>query len=146
MKTKKYQIVLLILLAAAAGMLGALAADRWITSDSEYGLHEFVHRELDLSTEQETQLGDIEQQFSAEHSELQFALRAANARLARAMDDEHEYGPEVAAAIDEVHGRMGELQKSTVRHVFTMRNVLTPAQQRKFDRQVSDALTGAPRE
>ena len=66
MKTKKYQIVLLILLAAAAGMLGALAADRWITSDSEYGLHEFVHRELDLSTEQETQLGDIEQQFSAE--------------------------------------------------------------------------------
>tara|TARA_R110000787_G_scaffold286414_1_gene404740 strand:- start:17386 stop:17826 length:441 start_codon:yes stop_codon:yes gene_type:complete len=146
MRAKNFQILFAILLAATAGILGAFAADRWIISDQEYGLHDFVHRELDLSAGQETQLDDIERKFSSEHRELEFALRAANARLAQAMEDEHEYGPKVVAAIDGVHDRMEELQMATIRHVFTMRNVLTPAQQRKFDRQVSNALTGAARE
>ncbi len=62
------------------------------------------------------------------------------------METEHEYGPEVSAAIDEVHARMGDLQKATVRHVFDMREILEPEQQRQFDRKVSDALTRDPRD
>lgn len=62
------------------------------------------------------------------------------------MENEHEYGPEVSAAIDEVHARMGDLQKATVRHVFDMREILEPEQQRQFDRKVSDALTRDPRD
>ena len=53
---------------------------------------------------------------------------------------------EVSAAIDEVHARMGDLQKATVRHVFDMREILEPEQQRQFDRKVSDALTRDPRD
>jgi len=66
--------------------------------------------------------------------------------IAQAMENEHEYGPEVSAAIDEVHARMGDLQKATVRHVFDMREILEPEQQRQFDRKVSDALTRDPRD
>lgn len=146
MKLAKYQIVVAVLLAALAGCLGALAADRWIDPGHDRGLHEFVHNELNLSSAQEANLDEVERKFSAQQKELEFGLRAANARLAQAIDQEHEYGPEVAAAIDEVHERMGGVQKSTVQHVFAMREILDPAQQRKFDRQVSDALTGAPRE
>ena len=146
MKTSRYQIVLAVVLAAAAGFLGALAADRWLASEREYDLHDFVHNELALSATQETQLDDIERTFATEQKQLEFALRAANAQLASAMDREHEYGPEVSAAIDQVHERMGTLQKTTVRHVFAMRTILNPAQQREFDRQISKALTGAPRE
>ena len=61
------------------------------------------------------------------------------------MEAEHEYGPEVAAAIDDVHAQMGELQKATVRHVFNMRELLDAEQQIQFDRKVSEALTRDPR-
>ncbi len=113
---------------------------------TERGLHEFVHNELALTKAQEASLEEIESKFSSERKTLELAARAANAQLAQAMEQEHEYGPEVGAAIDEVHARMGDLQKATVRHVFAMRNILTPVQQREFDRQVSDALTRDPRE
>ena len=52
----------------------------------------------------------------------------------------------VGFTIDEVHARMGDLQKATVSHVFEMREILDPEQQRKFDRKVSEALTGNPRD
>ena len=146
MKIANYQIVLAVFLAALAGCLGALAADRWNHSASERGLHDFVHNELSLTEAQETKLEEIEGQFASERNRLELAARAANAQLAQAMEQEHEYGPEVGAAIDEVHARMGDLQKATVRHVFAMRSILTSAQQREFDRQVSDALTRDPRE
>src|SRR3546814_17345582 len=84
--------------------------------------------------------------FAVERARLEGSARAANARLAQAMENEHEYGPEVSAAIDEVHARMGDLQKATVRHVFDMREILDAEQQRQFDRKVSDALTRDPRD
>ena len=54
--------------------------------------------------------------------------------------------PRESAAIDEVHARMGDLQKATVRHVFDMREILDPDQQLQFDRKVSAALTRDPRD
>lgn len=146
MKIATYQIVLAVFLAAVAGCLGALAADSWNQSASERGLHEFVHNELELTGAQEAELEAIESQFSSERKKLELAARSANAQLAQAMEQEHKYGSEVAAAIDEVHARMGDLQKLTMRHVFAMRGILDPAQQRKFDQQVSNALTRDPRE
>ena len=142
---KKFHLVLAVLLAALAGCLGALAADRWANNDAEGGLHQFVHEELVLTEDQNARLETLEARFAVERAELESSLRAANARLAQAMADEHEYGPEVSAAIDDVHGRMGELQKATVQHVFDMREILEPEQQRLFDRKVSEALTSNSR-
>jgi len=73
---------------------------------------------------------------------MTLSTRSSTSRLAVAMDEEHEYGPQVAAAIDDVHGRMGDLQKATVGHVFAMRALLKPEQKARFDRQVSLSLTG----
>ena len=98
-----------------------------------------------MTEDQNARLETLEARFAVERAELESSLRAANARLARAMADEHEYGPEVSAAIDDVHGRMGELQKATVQHVFDMRETLEPEQQRLFDRKVSEALTSNSR-
>ena len=143
---KTAHIVLAVLLAALAGCLGAIAADRWANHEAGSGLHDFVHDELTLTTDQEQRLDALEARFAVERARLEGSARAANARLAQAMENEHEYGPEVSAAIDEVHARMGDLQKATVRHVFDMREILEPEQQRQFDRKVSDALTRDPRD
>ncbi|MEW4467014.1 periplasmic heavy metal sensor [Qipengyuania sp. CAU 1752] len=143
---KKFHLVLAVLLAALAGCLGALAADRWSNDDAEDSLHQFVHDELSLTADQEERLDALEARFAVEQARLEASARAANAQLAQAMETEHEYGPEVSAAIDEVHARMGELQKATVRHVFDMREILDPDQQLQFDRKVSAALTRDPRD
>lgn len=143
---KKFHLVLAVLLAALAGCLGALAADRWSNNDTEGSLHQFVHDELSLTADQEQRLDALEARFAVEQARLEASARAANAQLAQAMETEHEYGPEVSAAIDEVHARMGDLQKATVRHVFDMREILDPDQQLQFDRKVSAALTRDPRD
>lgn len=143
---KTGRLLLAVLLAGLAGCLGAIAADRWLNHEDNGSLHQFVHEELVLTEDQNTRLETLEARFAVERAALESSLRAANARLAQAMDDEHEYGPEVSAAIDDVHGQMGELQKATVQHVFDMREILEPEQQRLFDRKVSEALTSNSRD
>ena len=142
---KTHHLVIAVLLAALAGCLGAIAADRWLNQEHSGSLHQFVHDELVLTDEQNMSLETLEARHAVKRSALEASLRASNARLAQAMEEEHAYGPEVSAAIDEVHNRMGELQKATVQHVFDMREILEPEQQRLFDRQVSEALTSTPR-
>ncbi len=140
------RLLLAVILAGLAGCLGAIAADRWLNHEDNGSLHQFVHEELVLTEDQNSRLETLEARFAVERAALESSLRAANARLAQAMDAEHEYGPEVSAAIDDVHGQMGELQKATVQHVFDMREILEPEQQRLFDRKVSEALTSNSRD
>lgn len=146
MTITRYQIVLAIVLAALAGCLGAFATDRWFGASETIGLHEFVHGELALDPAQNDRLDRLEERYAIENAQLKLGVRRANAVLAAAMDSEHEYGPEVSAAIDQVHASMGELQKSSVRHVFAMREILDDGQKRQFDRQVARSLTGLPRD
>ena len=143
---KTTHIVLAALLAALAGCLGAIAADRWANHEAGSGLHDFVHDELTLTADQEQRLDALEARFAVERARFEGSARAANARLAQAMETEHEYGPEVSAAIDEVHARMGDLQKATVEHVFAMRALLDQEQRARFDRQVAASLTREPGE
>lgn len=140
------QILAAIVLAIAAGCLGAFAASEWRETGRPQTLHDFVHEELNLDATQSASLARLEARFAAERKELDLSLRAANARLAAAMDEEHTYGPKVSGAIDDVHTRMGALQKATVRHVFAMRALLDPEQQRRFDRKVASSLTADPGE
>ncbi|WP_374406187.1 periplasmic heavy metal sensor [Pelagerythrobacter sp.] len=143
MKVSRLQIAVAIVLAALAGALGAVAANRWHDQRQPGGLHEFVHERLDPDAAQLRRLDALEARFAIENAQHELALRQANARLAAAMDSEHEYGPRVTAAIDGVHDAMGDLQKSTVRHVFAMRQILDEEQRREFDQQVARSLTGA---
>lgn len=145
MKIGPVRIILLISLALAAGWLGAYGASRWFTPDSHsQGLHGFVHGELDLSRDQTLALDQLESSFAVRQKSLELSLRAANADLATAMDQEHQYGPQVNAAIETVHDRMGQLQKATVEHTFAMRRLLNSEQQRAFDARVGKALTADP--
>jgi len=146
MKMGPFRIAILIFLALAAGFLGSLAANSWSAQDSESSsLHGFVHHELSLSETQTKDLNEMENEFAVKRRTLELSLRAANGKLAIAMDEEHEFGPKVALAVEDVHDQMGELQKATIAHVFEMRSLLTPDQQTAFDQQVSDALTADQR-
>lgn len=133
-------IGLIAFLAALAGVfVGRALVDAPRANETE--LHAMLHRELKLSADQQQRLRPIEAQFKARREALELEMRAANIRLAQAIEAEHGYGPQVTKAIDETHAVMGELQKETLEHLFAMRGVLDPDQARMFDKRVVKALT-----
>ena len=131
-------------IAAIVGVvLGRVLVEQPRQNETE--LHALMHRELTLTAEQQTRLDAIEARYSGQREALELELRAANIRLAQAIEAEHGYGPRVTRAVDDMHMTMGALQKETLRHLFAMRSVLDEDQAAMFDRVVVKALTAEPR-
>lgn len=103
-------------------------------------LHEVLHHKLSLDAGQQARLQSLEQRFAIQRRALELELRSDNARLAQAMEVEHGNGPQVAAAVDRSHTALGELQKATLAHIFSMRQLLRPEQTALFDKAVVKAL------
>jgi len=104
-------------------------------------LHDVLHHDLKLDDRQKAQLEAIEARFAVRRQALERELRTDNARLAQAIQTEHAIGPGVTAAVDSSHRAMGELQKETLAHIFSMRAIMRPDQQAKFDKAVVHSLT-----
>lgn len=135
---------LIAFVAALAGVLaGRLVVETPRASETE--LHALLHRELKLSPAQQVKLDKLEAKFATRRDVLELDMRAANIRLAQAIEAEHGYGPRVTEAIDETHRVMGELQKETLQHLFAMRVVLDREQAAMFDKSVVQALTADAR-
>lgn len=139
----RLRLGLMVLLAFAAALGGVLAGRAWIAPKPpvESEIHELLHTQLKLDPDQTRRIDAIERQYALRRQALELELRSANARLAAAIEAEHGYGPQVAAAVDASHRAMGELQKVTLEHIFAMRGVLRPDQAARFDAAVVKALT-----
>lgn len=128
--------------------LSAFATLRWSAKPVQIGKesdgHDWLHRELKLTAEQHKALGPIEAKFASEQGRLNEELRLANRRLAQVMAEDKRHTPRVAAAVTAVNRCMGELQRSSIEHVFEMRAVLSPEQGDKLLRLASEALERAP--
>ena len=136
-------IVLTVVLAALAGAGGAALGARYLSGDARPApsMHDVLHEELELTPDQERRLEVAEARFADRRVRLEQQMRAANAELARAMQESGRYGPEVQTAVDHFHDAMGDLQNETVLHIFEMRSLLTPEQAQRFDQRVGEALT-----
>lgn len=137
-------LLITALVALLAGFGGVWLGLRTFGADETPGLHEVVHQRLNLSAAQKQQIEALETDFATRRQALELEMRAANADLAAAIREEHGYGPNVTAAVERFHGAMGRLQSETIRHVFAMRELLNPEQQRTFDDTVVSALTEDP--
>ena len=135
--------LLVALIAFCAGVAGAWVGRSIIPAPSPppAELHDFLHNNLDLDAGQRARLEALESGFAVKKRALEAELRANNAELARAIDREHGGGPEVTAAVDRSHHVMGELQKATLAHIFSMRALMRTDQAVKFDAAVTRALT-----
>ncbi|GIK49855.1 MAG: hypothetical protein BroJett013_25520 [Alphaproteobacteria bacterium] len=139
MKPGLLSALITIALAFLAG-LGGVGLGRLLFEQRAPSLHQTLHSELHLSTDQMQQVEALERDFAPRRRALELEMRAANAELAAAIRAEHVYGPRVTAAVERFHQAMGALQTETLRHVFAMRAVLTPEQQARFDDVVAQAL------
>jgi hypothetical protein len=137
------RIVLSVVLAFLAAIGGVFVGRALLPHPPQPGaaLHEVLHHDLALDGAQQAKLKVLEDGFAVQHRALELELRATNARLAEAIEAEHGNGPRVAAAVDQSHVAMGELQKATLAHIFAMRQLLRADQTPQFDAAVVKALT-----
>jgi len=132
--------VIACFVAAIIGVLvGRALLPGWAQPGAE--LHDVLHHKLALDQGQQARLAVLEQRYAVQRRAFELELRADNARLAEAIEAEHGNGPRVAAAVDQSHVAMGELQKATLAHIFAMRQLLRPDQTAQFDQAVVKALT-----
>lgn len=141
MKASPWTLTLLLVLAVLAGAVGGVAGTHWLRANGREGLHSFVHRQLDLSSQQERDIASQEAGFAVRRQKLDLALQQANTDLAQAIAQEETNGPAVKASVAKVHARMGALQDATIEHLFSMRRYLTPEQRQRFDAEVTKSLT-----
>ena len=141
------RLVLCVALAFVAAIGGVFVGRALLPQPKQPGteLHEVLHHRLALDADQQARLKVLEDRFAVQRRALELELRAANARLAEAIEAEHGNGPRVAAAVDQSHAAMGELQKATLAHIFAMRQLLHPDQTAAFDQAVVRALTADAR-
>jgi Spy/CpxP family protein refolding chaperone len=137
-------LIVTALVAFAAG-LGGVWLGMHAFQRNTPSLHDLVHERLDLTAEQARRIEGIEAEFATRRQALELEMRAANADLAEAIRTEHGYGAGVIAATERFHRAMRELQSETIRHIFSMREVLTPDQQRVFDSTVIESLIAEER-
>lgn len=136
-------IVLTLVLSVLAAAIGAWGGGQYVARRMHHAtsLHQTVHQKLDLTPDQERRIDRLERDYAVKRRAREAEMRAANAELARAIQEQHGYTPEVQAAIDRFHMAMGALQKESIQHVIAMRAVLTPEQAARFDDTVVKALT-----
>ena len=136
-------IVLTLVLSILAAAIGAWGGGQYVVRRMQHTtpLHQMVHQKLDLSPEQERRIDGLERDYAVKRRAREAEMRAANAELAQAIQEQHSYTPKVQAAIDRFHIAMGALQKESIQHVIAMRAVLTPEQAARFDDTVVKALT-----
>jgi len=106
--------------------------------------HEWLHSELKITSEQHRALAPIESKFAEQNRVLRERLRTANHELAVAIRQGQPDSPAIAAAVGQIHLRMGELQKVSIDHVFEMRRVLTPEQGDKLLQLAEQGLSVSP--
>ncbi len=142
--TRGRWLLLIAIVAFFASVSGVFAARHVFVAErpNETEVHKLLHERLKLSSEQHAKIEALEKQHAIAKQAMELEMRAANARLAAAIEAEHGYGVQVTAAVDHVHHVMGEMQKETLQHLFAMRATLTAEQARTFDATVTKALTG----
>lgn len=131
----------------AVAALASFCTLRWVAARSapvSSDPHEWLHSELKLTPEQRKTLEPIETRFAEREHRLRQEMRAANHKLALAIREGKAYTPEVAAAVEMIHHHMGELQKTSIEHLFEMCKVLTPEQGDKLLNLAERALDQSP--
>ena len=140
MKHYAREVQLLVLVMALAFAICWIFKPVMPRSFSDQGIHQSLHKELNLSAEQDKKLAVIEQRFAKRRIQLEAAISEANAELAQALLADKHYSDQVTAAVDKIHHAQVELQKASLEHLFEMQAALTPEQSEKLNRMAADAL------
>lgn len=142
MKLPFRSVFLTLAFVAASGVLGAWVGMRVLqpVEQDHQTFHENLFAELSLSKEQQAMMDALEARHAAEIEHYKDRVAEANRTLVETIDREETYNDAVDDTVVNVHSAMLDLQKATIRHLYEMREILTPEQQLVFDRHVKETL------
>jgi Spy/CpxP family protein refolding chaperone len=132
-------LIIVALVAAAACYISARVFGPLRSQPGVSG-HEWIHKQLGLSPDEQKALEPIETKFAKHKRNLMGEIRSANKELAEAIRQDRADSPRVSAAVERIHHAQGELQEATLEHVFEMKGVLTPEQYQKLLNLTADEL------
>jgi Spy/CpxP family protein refolding chaperone len=131
-------LIIVALVAAAACYVSARLFGGFSISAADR--HEWVHKQLNLTQDEQKALEPIETKFAERKRDLMNEIRDATKELAEAIQQDRAASPRVSAAVEKIHHAQGKLQEATLEHVFEMREVLTPGQYQKLLNLTADEL------
>lgn len=135
LKPRLLPFLFLLALVASIAAVSCVLAERWMTrclcEQQEQG-HAWMHQKLDLTPDQEKKLEPLEQKYAEQKRHSEEMMNLANRELALAILEDKQDSENVRAAVDKIHHAMGDLQKSTLNHIFEMKNILNPEQYEKL--------------
>ena len=67
-------------------------------------------------------------------------MSVANMELADAISRDKSYSKDVQNSVDKIHNAMGEMQKTTLEHLFEMQNILDEKQNEKLIDMITNSL------
>ena len=142
MASPNARLILSTLAGAAIGIGGAaLLAFLWHgPAHQDSDLHRMLHEAVPLDARKQAVLDDKERAFAARRREIEERLRQANANLADAITSDPRWSPRVEAATRQVEQAAAELQRTTLVHVFEMRDGLEPEHRPLYDKVLIGAL------
>lgn len=142
MKSKFAPLLISVGLVAASGAGGAWLGSKFFQPSgySHQDFHDRLFSELRLTPAQRAQMDALEGRHASEIKARRDALSRANRVLAERLSHETSYTDEVGAAVENVHAAMLELQKTSVRHLYEMRDILNDRQKEAFDRHVIETM------
>lgn len=103
--------------------------------------HAWLHEALDLTEEEEAHIRTFEEVYWTRRAALEEQFQQRIEELATAISEHEAYGPEVAAAVHELHIVHGRLQELAIRHYYQMRTVLPNDKQEQLRELAVRALS-----
>jgi len=103
--------------------------------------HEWLHSQLEITPEQESQLAPIERSYAEKRGTLLKEIEEAGHQLATALDRVPVDRPGVDFSLGKIHDAQGELQQVTIGHFLEMKEGLSPEQAAKLLRWTRESIT-----
>jgi len=143
MKSRIFLFLSLLAVVAAVAAISCFVTERWMNrclcERQEEG-HDWIHEKLGLTPEQEKKLEPIESRFAEEKRHHEELMRMANRELASTILEEKQDSEKVREAVDKIHHATGALQKTTINHLFEMKNVLSAEQYEQLLQMTAQGL------
>lgn len=142
---KQLQLVAMLVIVALVAAAACFVTSRLFgpLRGPEITGHEWIHKQLNLTADQQKALDPIETKFEERKRILLGKIRDATRELAEAIKRDQANSPRVAAAVATIYQAQGELQETTLEHVFEMKSVLSAEQYRKLLALTADELNAA---
>ena len=106
-------------------------------------LHDWMHRQLDISAAQHGALDPLETTYEAERVRLRQLIRELGSELACGIRD-GAADTAIIASQEKLNAAQGQLQQATLRHFIEMKQHLTPAQASKLAAWTHDSILHHP--